>query len=267
MEENKVFNLEGRTALVTGASGHLGKSIVRALCEAGAHVILNGTSSEKIELLENELVKSGYSVSTAVFDITDEMMLKTAARKIEVIGRLDILVNNAYSGKSGTIESSTPESFNSAYNIAVTSAFNIIKSTLPVLKKTAKLTRGGASIINIASMYGTVSPDPAIYGDSGENNPPFYGAAKAGLIQLTRYLACHLAPYNIRVNSISPGPFPRQEVISNNPVFVNKLCEKVPMKRVGHPDEIKGPVLFLASDGSSYVTGINLPVDGGWTAW
>jgi NAD(P)-dependent dehydrogenase (short-subunit alcohol dehydrogenase family) len=126
---------------------------------------------------------------------------------------------------------------------------------------------GGASVVNIASMYGSVSPDPSIYGTSGANNPPSYGAAKAGLIQFTKYAACHLAAEGIRVNCISPGPFPAKRYLDQDPEFKGRLQKKVPMGRTGDPQELQGPLLFLASDASSYVTGINLPVDGGWTAW
>jgi NAD(P)-dependent dehydrogenase (short-subunit alcohol dehydrogenase family) len=116
-------------------------------------------------------------------------------------------------------------------------------------------------------MYGSVSPDPSIYGGSGANSPPYYGAAKAGLIQLTRYLAVHLAHLRIRVNCISPGPFPAPRYLESDADFHEKLKARTPMGRTGDPDELRGPVLFLASGASSYVTGINLAVDGGWTAW
>ena len=116
-------------------------------------------------------------------------------------------------------------------------------------------------------MYGSVSPDPSIYGTSGANNPPHYGAAKAALIQFTRYAACHLASDRIRVNCISPGPFPAAKYLERDPQFAERLSAKNPMGRVGDPMELQGPLLFLASDASSYVTGIDLAVDGGWTAW
>jgi NAD(P)-dependent dehydrogenase (short-subunit alcohol dehydrogenase family) len=125
----------------------------------------------------------------------------------------------------------------------------------------------GASVINIASMYGTVSPDPAIYGDSGLNSPPAYGPAKAALIQLTRYMACHWGTQNIRVNAIAPGPFPRDEFQRSQPAFTERLAAKTPLKRIGRAEEIGGAVTFLASDAASYITGAVLPVDGGWTAW
>jgi gluconate 5-dehydrogenase len=121
-------------------------------------------------------------------------------------------------------------------------------------------------IINISSMYGIVSPDSRIYGDSGYNNPPDYGAGKAAIIQFTRYSACHLACDGIRVNTISPGPFPGAEV-QQNKTFMSNLENRVPLGRIGRPDDLKGAVVFLASNASSYVTGQNIVVDGGWTVW
>lgn len=263
----KLFRLDGRTALVTGAAGYLGNSISRILAEAGAHVILNGRSN-KVAKLADEFNSRGLKASPAIFDVTDPKAVAAAIKRIETEhGRLDVLVNNAYSGRTATIETATGEDFSSAYEIAVTAAFRLVQKAKPLLEKAAAANPGGASVINIASMYGTVSPDPLIYGESGMNNPPFYGAAKGGLIQLTRYLACHLAGSKIRVNSISPGPFPPQEIARKNPVFFEELCRKNPLGRIGEPDELRGPVLLLASDAGSYITGINLPVDGGWTAW
>lgn len=263
-----LFRLEGRVALVTGAYGYLGKSMAYGLAEAGAQVIVNGRSSEKLELLASEMVGKGFKIMVAPGDVTEEQDLERIIKLVtDNFSCLDIIINNAYTGRNGTVETSSTGDFNQTYQITVTTAFRIVQLAKPLLEIAASRNFGGASVINIASMYGMVSPDPAIYGDSGANNPPFYGAAKAGLIQLTRYLACHLAPLGIRVNSISPGPFPPQEIAERNTEFYQRLCVKNPMHRIGHPHELRGPVLFLASDASSFVTGVNLPVDGGWTAW
>lgn len=263
----KLFRLDGRVALVTGAAGYLGESISTVLAEAGAHVILNGRSN-KVAILADEINSRGLIASAAIFDVTDPNAAALAIKRLETEhGRLDVLVNNAYLGRPGTIETATGDDFSSAYEIAVTAAFRLTQLTKPLLETAARTNIGGASVINIASMYGTVSPDPAIYGESGMNNPPFYGPAKGGLIQLTRYLACHLAGSKIRVNSISPGPFPPQEIAGENPEFYKELCRRNPLGRIGEPDELRGPALLLASDAGSYITGINLPVDGGWTAW
>ncbi len=262
------FRLDGRVAFLTGASGHLGRPMARILASSGAHVILNGRRRNALENQARDLTAAGNQVSIACFDITDEVAAKEHLADISNRhGRLDILVNNANSGRTGVHESATVEDFQNAYRMNVIAPFQLIQLSLSLLKKSAERTPGGASVINIASMYGSVSPDPAIYGSSGANNPPYYGPAKAGLIQLTRYAACHLAPDRIRVNCISPGPFPAAEFLQRDPEFGKRLSAKVPMLRLGDPNEIQGPLLFLASDASSYVTGANLAVDGGWTAW
>lgn len=263
----KQFHLNGRVAFLSGATGHLGRSMAKALAAAGAHVILNARKKEALETLAAELRKSGCDVSAACFDVTDEdAATKQIAHIREARGRLDVLVNNASAGRTGTIDSVTSEDFEQLYRVNVIAAFRLIQAALPLLKESAKLT-SGSSVVNIASMYGSVSPDPSIYGTSGANNPPSYGAAKAAMIQLTRYTACHLAPNGIRVNCISPGPFPAARYLDADPAFHDKLKAKVPMHRIGEPRELCGPLLFLASDASSYVTGVNLAVDGGWTAW
>jgi NAD(P)-dependent dehydrogenase (short-subunit alcohol dehydrogenase family) len=116
-------------------------------------------------------------------------------------------------------------------------------------------------------MYGMVSPDPAIYGDSGMNNPPFYGASKAAVIQLSRYFAGHVIERGIRTNSVSPGPFPPDSIKTTNSEFHAELCKKTPMGRIGQAGEVAAAVHFLLSSDASYINGANLPVDGGWTSW
>lgn len=262
------FRLDHRVAFVSGAGGHLGRPMVQALAFAGAHVVLNGRRREPLEAFGNELKSVGLSVSIACFDVTDESAVRRHIGEIgEEYGRLDVLVNNASAVNPGTIASATAADFEQLYRVNVVAAFQLLQTAIPLLIE-AGLRRGGtASVINIASMYGSVSPDSSIYGTSGANSPPYYGPAKAGLIQLTRYAACHLATQGIRVNCISPGPFPSAKYLERDAEFHGQLKSRNPMHRVGDPAELQGPLLFLASDASSYVTGINLAVDGGWTAW
>jgi len=261
------FRLDGRVAFLSGASGHLGQGMAVALAEAGAHVVLNGRNAAALETLRAQLQERGLPASVACFDVTDENAVE---KQIAVIGqqrgRLDIIVNNASHGRAGSMQSTTLTDLEAAYQVNVAAPFRIIQAAIPLLRESAKST-AGSSVVNIASMYGSVSPDPSIYGTSGANNPPSYGAAKAALIQLTRYAACHLASEGIRVNCISPGPFPALRYLQNDVAFHDRLKAKVPMRRTGDPRELLGPLLFLASDASSYVTGVNLAVDGGWTAW
>jgi NAD(P)-dependent dehydrogenase (short-subunit alcohol dehydrogenase family) len=262
------FRLNGRVAFLSGATGHLGTRMAWALCDAGAHVVLNSRSRDKLEALADDLVRCGRKASVACFDVTNADAMRECIATIgERHGRLDILVHNAGSGQPGTIDSARTEDFDQLYRVNVVAAFQLLQTSLSLLQTSARERAGGASVINIASMYGMLSPDPSIYGMSGVNSPPYYGAAKAGLIQFTRYAACHLAQDRIRVNCISPGAFPAPQYLSQYPGFHERLKAKSPMRRTGEADELQGPLLFLASDASSYVTGINLVVDGGWTAW
>ena len=153
------------------------------------------------------------------------------------------------------------EDWETGINGTINGVFRCTREVIPIMEK-----NGEGSIINISSMYGKVSPDPSIYEESGFNSLPNYGAGKSAIIQYTKYLACHLAKKRIRVNSVSPGLFPKEEV-QKNVKFINQLKKKVPMDRIGLPDELKGTIIFLASNASSYITGENILVDGGWTSW
>ena len=127
--------------------------------------------------------------------------------------------------------------------------------------------QGHGSIVLFSSMYGMVSPDPKVYRAPMKPNPIDYGASKAAIIQLTRYLAVHYGPSGLRFNSLAPGPFPNPAVQTAHPEFVAEIGQKTALGRIGQNAEIVGPTLFLLSDGASFVTGHNLVVDGGWTAW
>jgi NAD(P)-dependent dehydrogenase (short-subunit alcohol dehydrogenase family) len=265
---HSLFSLENKTVVLTGASGYLGAAMARGLAGAGAELILQGRDVKRLKQCAEAAQNLGSRVHTIEADIaTADGCAELIDFVADRIGHLDVLINNAYSGEAATVASSTREQFESAYGLAVTTAFDLVQKALPLFERGVVRSKQSASVINIATMYATVSPDPRIYGDSGQNNPPFYGAAKAGLLQLTRYLACHLAPQQIRVNAISPGPFPSGNLQESDPAFYQTLCSKTPMNRIGLADEIVGPVLFLASNAASYITGANIAVDGGWTAW
>jgi NAD(P)-dependent dehydrogenase (short-subunit alcohol dehydrogenase family) len=268
MAKIDLFSLEGRVGIVTGAGGHLGHAMARGLADAGAHVALVGRSPAPIEALAREIEAGGGSAEPVTMDIGDGAAMLAAVHDLGLAhGRLDFIVNNAYSGRTATVEQATADDFEQTYAVTVTAPFLLVQAALPLLRAAAEGRGGTASVVNIVSMYGLVSPDPRIYGESGQNSPPFYASAKAGLLQLTRYLACHLAPDGIRVNSISPGPFPKASVAAQDPDFTDRLKAKVPLGRLGTPDDLEGAVIYLASDASAFVNGANLVVDGGWTAW
>lgn len=258
-----LFRLGGRIAFVSGAAGHLGREMSHALCEAGAHVILNGRDDTKLQGFEDQLRKNGFSVERASFDVTDFTRLREFFGHLS---RLDVLVNNAVSMTPKPFSALTPSDFEATYASAVTSAFEAVRAALPALRKSVEA-EGDASVVNIASMYGAVSPDPRIYSAPERASPFHYGPAKAAVIQLTRHLAAELGPERIRVNALTPGSFPRDEVAATDPEFVARLSQKTMLGRTGRASEIRGPLLFLASKASSYVTGTSLAVDGGWTAW
>jgi len=259
------FSLDGQVSIVTGGAGHFGKEIVKSLFNAGSNVIIVGRTEEKIMKLTNEIDSSGKKILPIIADITNELDRQKIISEAKITyKKINIIVNNAYFGKGGSIEISTAEDFRSAYEVSVVSAFEMVRLSLDIIKETAK--KENASIINISSMYGSISPDFKIYDSPASYNPIFYGSAKAAMQQMSRYLAASLGPDGIRVNSISPGPFPNQTAQEDRD-FIQRLAMKTMLGRIGQPAELANAVLFLASSASSYITGSNLAIDGGWTAW
>ncbi len=260
-----MFELNGLRVLVTGATGHLGSAMSWALAEAGAHVLVNSRSVTKADRLVEALEKAGLSAEPAIFDALDDASISEYA-ELNAGKEITALVNNAYAGKSGSIELSTSNEYMESYQISVAAAHSIVRTLLPAFRLSVAR-HGYASVINLGSMYGLVSPDQRMYENAASVNPPFYGAAKAALIHWTKYAACEFGKEGIRFNSVSPGPFPSKAVQDSNGEFVQTLAGRVPLGRVGQACEIGGPIVFLASRASSYVNGSNLAVDGGWTSW
>jgi len=255
-----LFRLDGKTAFISASRGHLGQAMCRALGQAGAHLVVNGRDAGALDAFAADLRAEGLSAEAAAFDV-----LNLAALRAFFAGRerLDILVNNAVAMQVKDFGALTPEDFARTFQSSVTAAFESCRAALPALAR-AVAAGGDASIINIASMYGTVAPDARLYAERGQQSPFHYGPAKAGLLQLTRHLAAEFGPQRIRVNAIAPGPFPATIA---DPAFGERLAARTMLGRLGRRDEIGGPLLFLASSAASYVTGATLAVDGGWTAW
>jgi NAD(P)-dependent dehydrogenase (short-subunit alcohol dehydrogenase family) len=262
-QPDALFRLDGRTAFVSGAAGHLGRAMALALASAGAHVIVNGRDDARLEDFERELRNTKLSAERATFNVMDTAKVREffGGRK-----RLDIVVNNAVSMTPRPMRALEAEDFDTAYRSQVTAAFEIVRAALPALRNAAA-DAGEASVVNIASMYGAVAPDARIYSTSDQASPFHYGPAKAALLQLTRHLAAELGPDHIRVNALVPGPFPAPSVATKDPAFASRLSGRTMLGRTGEAREIAGPLLFLASRASSFVTGATVAVDGGWTAW
>ena len=254
--------LQGKTVLITGGAGHLGAAMCEALAELGANIVIGSRDAEKSSLIADMLSeKFGVQASAMQLDITNPDDLETVLALIEKQhGSLDILINNAWSGKKNSFESISLDDWRYDIEVCLNGVFFTVKKAFPYLKKSKGV------IVNVASMYGHVAPDYRMYVGTDHANPPSYGAAKAGVIQLTKYLASFLAPHGIRVNAISPGPFPFSAILKNDE-FIGALKAKTMLNRIGNPEDLKGPIALLCSDAAGYMTGQNICVDGGWTAW
>jgi len=260
----ELLSLKGKTAIVTGGAGYLGTAISETLAELGANLVLASRDKAKCEKKCAEIAEqTGGAVRAVGLEL--DLLKKGAAQEFltqvrEHFDSIDILVNNAWSGNKNSWESISEEDWEYDINMSLNSVFRLTKAAFPDLKASKGV------ILNIASMYGHIGPDYRIYDGKEFANPPSYGAAKAGVLQFTRYLASFLSPHGIRVNALSPGAFPHPPT-QKHTAFMEKLGSKNPMNRIGQPDELKGAVALLCSNAGSYITGQNICVDGGWAIW
>ncbi len=261
-EHNKtlqLFDLKGQVALVTGGAGIYGRHIVRALAQAGAHVIVGSRDLRKCEEFTRILQQDGLRAEAAEIDLALESSVRALRdRIISEHKHLDVLVNNAVARAGGDLYDTNAADWE--FDMKVNSAGLFLACQIfsePMLQA-----RSG-SIINIASIYGMVGPHFSIYKDTQLHNSVSYAFSKGGMINLTRYLASLLGPFNVRVNCLSPGGFCTEDTPRQ---FAHNYSQHTLLGRMAAPDDIKGPVVFFASAASRYITGQNLPVDGGWTA-
>jgi len=274
LDRSALFSLEGRTVVLTGASGFLGRTMAVTLLENGARVVILGRSDRLQQLAGDWRKDYGPGrVQAHQVDMYDLETLSTIFQQIlEREDSIDVLVNNAHELGPAT-GFNVPDGVLGASSIDqwqrnVTGA--IFWPLLAVQSIGAKMRDAGrGSIINISTMYAQVAPNPLLYEGTTSMNPPGYSAAKAAMLAFTRYVASFWGPHGIRANAILPGPFSNTEETSPNsvqdPNFLRRLEERTCLRRVGRPHELAGALLFLASDASSFVTGHALLVDGGWT--
>ena len=260
---NNIFSLEEKKIVVFGGAGYLGCAAVKAMVDLGAKVVVADMfpDFENARDRFHELSKlSGVTLLPCNVDSSEQ--IRAAYDKcIELYGGFNAMVNLVYYGAPANMEVMTDEQFECGVSGCVTHQFRAIREAIPYFEK-----NGGGAIVTTGSMYGVVSPDPRIYGVSGQNNPVNYGPTKAAVIQLTRYAAGHLADRNIRVNCVVPGPFPEDKYLPPEE-FLRELSHKTMLGRVGKSSEIAGAFCYLVSDASSFCTGSTVTVDGGWTAW
>ena len=263
MLKNDIFSLSGRTALVTGGGGWLGSAISEGLAQAGAQIAVVDFNEDCLNETVKRLCSCGLLAIGIKADVMQESELKKCIDNVASnMGHLDVLVNCAYIGPNPELDEVTFADFDkgfhngsSAYGVAAQIAAKHMRKS------------GGGSIINIGSMYGMVTGYPEVYEGLTKPSSIVYQASKAAVIHMTKYMAVYWAKDNIRVNCISPGPFLQRDIPEKMPEFAKRISQKVPMGRFGHAHEIKGAAIFLASEASSFVTGQNIVVDGGWTIW
>ncbi len=250
-----MFNLTGRVAVVTGASSGLGRQMSKALAKQGADVAVLARRMEKLETLSEELKEMGVRSIPVECDVMDVESIASAKNKVmEEFGKIDILINSAGANRGGAVEEMEDEDWQFTIDILLTSVFRVTKEFVkPMLD--VKYGR----IINIASMYGLLGTNQDVSA---------YHAAKGGVVNFTRAAAAEFAPHEVTCNSICPGFFNTELTNENIETddFKQYMSLSVPMGRAGEEGELNAGAIFLASDEASYVTGINLPIDGGWSS-
>lgn len=266
----ELFSLKNKTAIVTGAAGLLGRRHCEALAEAGANVVVADLNKNLCDDIATQLPTESYGFE---LDVTNrESLEKLRDFAIEKFSTIDVLVNNAAindmfenpkaAAEESKFENYPLEKWNASVNVNLTGVFLCSQVIGSVMAKS-----GSGSIINIASTYGITAPDQSLYKDEEGNQnfykPPAYSATKGAVIMFTKYLAAYWGNKGVRVNTLSPGG------VENNQddFFVESYSKKTPLGRMAKPTDYKGAIIFLASDASSYMTGANLIVDGGWTTW
>jgi NAD(P)-dependent dehydrogenase (short-subunit alcohol dehydrogenase family) len=267
------FNLTGKVALVTGGAGLLGTEFCQALAQAGAAVVVVDLNEQAARKVSQVLVAGGsqsISVSTDIIDPNSVGSMMAAT--LEMYGRLDILVNSAaldpkfdpahdLPGSTGAFEDYPLQAWKQALDVNLTGMFQVSQAAVKPM-----LAQGSGVIINICSMYGLVAPDQRLYqrkGHPARFKPVYYSVTKAGVLGFTQYLAAYYSGKNIRVNALTPGGVYN----GHDDEFVQQYAARTILGRMAEKDEMNGAILFLASEASAYMTGANLVVDGGWTAW
>lgn len=267
-----LFDLSDRTAVVTGGAGLLGAEFCRTLAAAGARVVVADKAEDAAKALANELSLDGHQAIGVRTDVTDPASVGAmVGATLQTFGSLDILVNSAaldpkFDSKhreqhTNAFEDYPLEAWNQSLKVDLTGVFLCTQAAGKQM-----LAQGKGVVINVCSIYGLVGPDQRIYrgeSDSPQYKPVAYSVTKAGLLGMTRYLAAYYAGKDIRVNALTPGGVFNQ----HEGGFVKAYSARAVLGRMAQKDEMNGALLFLASDASSYMTGANLVVDGGWTAW
>ncbi len=258
MKVADMMDLTGKLAVVTGGGGLFGKQICRTLCEMGAKVSITHFLPVEIEF-SNQLNSEGYDTESIFMDLaSEESIVSYRDHVVKKYGKVDILVNCAVVRAGGDIEHTTKEQWEFTSKNNSLGLFLMCKYFLePMVEKKS------GTILNISSIQGCNGPNFPVYGNTGMTSPVFYTYEKWGVVGLTKYIANAYGKYNIRCNCISPGGYYNGQPAE----FVENYNRLTPLGRMAGDDDLKGAIAFFTSDASQYITGQNLPVDGGWTSW
>lgn len=253
-----LFSLKGKVSIITGGERGIGLAIAKGLAEAGSDIVIAGIDEQNLETAAEEIQALGVSCMAVKTDVTDEGQVKDMVKVVcDAYGHIDVLVNNAGSGRGKAAEEMSEEDFKWVMDINLTSQFLVSKAVGNVM-----LGQKRGSIVNIASMSGVIANNP-----QPQCN---YNTSKAGSIMLTKSLACEWAERGVRVNAINPGYTKTaliEKRLSNKDPILEDWLRFTPMHRFGVPEELVGAVLYLVSDASSFTTGTTITVDGGYTCW
>lgn len=262
MNYQNMFSLKGKGIVVTGGAGYLGSKIAECFQDFGASVIIADMVEENHPRLE--ALRQNGELSYIKCDLMNAESVRNMYEKAEqYAGKIDVLFNcAAYTGYAGTgdADQMSDETFEAGIQGTLGLTYRCTREVIPFMKKNHK-----GSIINFGSLYALIGPDFRTYPE-GFNSPPNYGAGKAAIVQLTRHCASQFAKYGIRVNSMTPGSFPHPAT-QEHQVFMKNLSDRTMLGRIGYPEDLLGVAVLLASNASSYMTGANVIVDGGTTAW
>lgn len=265
MNVHDLFDLNEKVVLLIGASGVLGVQYAEALCQAGASIVLSDKNYDKCKQLEKNLKKKYSNPLLSIkVDVTNQSSVQDMVKKtLQKFSKIDILVNNAIFPEGKKERSYSFEKFplslwNKIFSVNITGLLICCQEVGKIMTK-----QKTGNIINVGSIYGLVAPDQRIYGKSGVNSTIAYATTKSAILNFTRYLASYWHDKGIRVNTLTLGGVKMDQ----SPDFVKSYSYKTIVGRMAEKDEYVGALLFLASDASKYMTGSNLVIDGGWTAW
>ena len=261
MTDYGVFALEGKVVIVTGGTRKYGYCFCEALAEAGGTVILTSRDKQRADATAAEFTGRGLKAFGYALEQSEDDSIEAFVRAVmRDHDRIDVLVNNARRIPQMPPNEINREELDKLFTVNAVGLILLTRRIVDEMKKT-----GRGNIINIGSIYGMAGQDLSIYEDPDRNMSLDYPIQKGGMIAYTKQLATCLASYRIRANCLSLGGL--RETAPDDPVFLKRYCKRVPLGRMAVKEDVKGPIVFLASDASAYMTGANLVVDGGWTAW